>query len=61
MLFLRQAWQKQQARNPEAGQLGLREAIREGAVLRVRMKAMTVAVILIGLLPLFIGTGAGSE
>ncbi|MDX1345211.1 MAG: efflux RND transporter permease subunit, partial [Sedimenticolaceae bacterium] len=39
----------------------LREAIMEGAVLRVRPKAMTVAVIVAGLIPIFIGTGAGSE
>ena len=37
------------------------EAIREGAVLRVRPKAMTVAVILAGLLPMLFGHGAGSE
>ena len=36
-------------------------AIREGAVLRVRPKAMTVAVILAGLFPIMIGTGTGSE
>jgi Cu(I)/Ag(I) efflux system membrane protein CusA/SilA len=39
----------------------LTEAIMEGAVLRVRPKAMTVAVIVAGLLPLFIGGGTGSE
>jgi Cu(I)/Ag(I) efflux system membrane protein CusA/SilA len=37
------------------------EAIREGAVLRVRPKAMTVAVILAGLLPIMYGSGAGAE
>ena len=37
------------------------QAIREGALLRVRPKAMTVAVILAGLFPILIGTGAGSE
>lgn len=37
------------------------EAIREGAVMRVRPKAMTVAVILAGLLPIMFGHGAGSE
>ncbi|KRB79517.1 efflux RND transporter permease subunit [Noviherbaspirillum sp. Root189] len=37
------------------------EAIREGAVLRVRPKAMTVAVILAGLLPIMFSSGAGSE
>ncbi|MBI3561421.1 MAG: efflux RND transporter permease subunit [Gammaproteobacteria bacterium] len=36
-------------------------AIREGAVLRVRPKAMTVAVILAGLLPIMWGGGTGSE
>jgi len=39
----------------------LDEAMMEGAVLRVRPKAMTVAVILAGLFPLLIGHGAGSE
>ena len=61
LLYLRQAWARHQALNPDAGEAELDEAIREGAVLRVRPKAMTVAVILAGLLPLFIGTGAGSE
>jgi Cu(I)/Ag(I) efflux system membrane protein CusA/SilA len=36
-------------------------AVREGALLRVRPKAMTVAVILAGLAPILIGHGAGSE
>ncbi|WP_144077608.1 efflux RND transporter permease subunit [Solemya velum gill symbiont] len=39
----------------------LKEAIMEGAVMRVRPKAMTVAVIVAGLIPIFIGTGTGSE
>jgi Cu(I)/Ag(I) efflux system membrane protein CusA/SilA len=39
----------------------LLEAIREGAVLRVRPKAMTVAVILAGLVPIVWGSGTGSE
>ena len=38
-----------------------REAITEGAVLRLRPKTMTVAVILAGLLPAMIGGGTGSE
>ncbi len=37
------------------------EAIEEGAVLRVRPKAMTVAVIVAGLLPILLGGGTGSE
>lgn len=39
----------------------LDDAIRSGAVLRVRPKAMTVAVILAGLFPILWGAGAGSE
>ncbi|MFW7342357.1 efflux RND transporter permease subunit [Pollutimonas sp. H1-120] len=37
------------------------EAIREGAVIRVRPKAMTVAVVLGGLFPIMLGQGTGSE
>lgn len=39
----------------------LDSALLEGAVLRVRPLAMTAAVILAGLFPLLIGSGAGSE
>ena len=39
----------------------LLDAIREGAVLRVRPKAMTVAVILAGLIPIMWSSGTGSE
>jgi len=39
----------------------LLDAIREGAVLRVRPKAMTVAVVLAGLFPIMWGAGTGSE
>ena len=39
----------------------LLDAIREGAVLRVRPKAMTVAVVLGGLFPIMLGQGTGSE
>jgi Cu(I)/Ag(I) efflux system membrane protein CusA/SilA len=61
LLYLRQAWDRQRALNPDAGEAELDVAIREGAVLRVRPKAMTVAVILAGLLPILLGSGAGSE
>ena len=44
---------------PDASQV--ESAVREGALLRVRPKAMTVAVILGGLLPILLGTGTGSE
>jgi len=39
----------------------LRAAVIEGAVQRVRPKAMTAAVIIAGLLPIMFGTGTGSE
>jgi copper/silver efflux system protein len=39
----------------------LKHAIMEGAVLRVRPKAMTVATIFAGLIPIMIGHGTGSE
>ncbi len=61
LLYLRHAWERQLAANPDAGQAELEAAIREGAVQRVRPKAMTVAVILAGLLPILLGGGAGSE
>ena len=39
----------------------MKRAIEEGAVLRVRPKAMTVAVIIAGLLPIMLSAGTGSE
>jgi Cu(I)/Ag(I) efflux system membrane protein CusA/SilA len=61
LLYLRQAWERHLAHGEPATLATLDAAIREGAVLRVRPKAMTVAVILAGLFPLFVGSGAGSE
>ena len=60
LLYLKQAWQARldEGKDTDADLL---DAIREGAVLRVRPKAMTVAVIVAGLLPLFWGAGTGSE
>ena len=61
LLYLRHAWERQLAINPDADEAELDAAIHEGAVQRVRPKAMTVAVILAGLFPILVGTGAGSE
>jgi Cu(I)/Ag(I) efflux system membrane protein CusA/SilA len=60
LVYLKQAWEARVAagRTDEAA---LREAIREGAVLRVRPKAMTVATTVIGLAPILWATGTGSE
>jgi Cu(I)/Ag(I) efflux system membrane protein CusA/SilA len=60
LLYLKNAWAAQQAAG-QASEAGLQNAIREGAVQRVRPKAMTVAVIVAGLLPIMIGSGTGSE
>lgn len=60
LLYLRHAWDERLARGQHA-ETDLKDAIREGAVLRVRPKAMTVAVILAGLLPIMWGGGTGSE
>ncbi len=63
LLYLQQAWEKRLAINEtnQAYEGELMAAIMEGAVLRVRPKAMTVAVILAGLFPIMWGTGTGSE
>jgi Cu(I)/Ag(I) efflux system membrane protein CusA/SilA len=60
LLYLKNAWTAQQDAGNES-EADLLDAIREGAVLRVRPKAMTVAVIIAGLVPIMIGTGTGSE
>ncbi|HET9819159.1 MAG TPA: CusA/CzcA family heavy metal efflux RND transporter [Rhodanobacteraceae bacterium] len=60
MLFLRQAWERRFAAG-SVDETALDEAIREGAQMRVRPIAMTVAVILAGLLPIMVGQGAGSD
>jgi len=39
----------------------IREAVIEGALLRVRPIIMTVATVIVGLLPIMFGSGAGSE
>ncbi|MGE4112466.1 MAG: efflux RND transporter permease subunit, partial [Burkholderiales bacterium] len=60
LLYLKNAWQERQERGL-TGDTDLIDAIREGAVQRVRPKAMTVAVILAGLAPIMFGAGTGSE
>jgi len=61
LLYLRHAWEARLAAGEPANEDTLLHAIREGAVLRVRPKAMTVAVVLAGLMPIMVGSGAGSE
>ena len=61
LLYLRHAWDERLAAGNAPTTALLEDAIREGAVLRVRPKAMTVAVIIAGLLPIMFGSGTGSE
>ena len=60
LLYLRHAWEERIA-DSKTSVDDLLDAIRQGAVLRVRPKAMTVAVIIAGLVPIMIGGGTGSE
>ena len=65
LFYLKQAIQhaqeKLQLSEQSLTEQQLNDALRTGAVLRVRPKAMTVAVILAGLIPILWGTGTGSE
>ena len=61
LLYLRQALAARLVDGAEPTRKLVEDAIREGAVLRVRPKAMTVTVILAGLLPILWGGGTGSE
>ena len=61
LLYLRHAWEDRLARGEPVDEDTLFAAIREGAVMRVRPKAMTVAVVLAGLMPIMFGSGTGSE
>ncbi|WP_394673159.1 efflux RND transporter permease subunit [Limnobacter sp.] len=60
LLYLNQSWANRVKRGVIEDD-DLLDAIREGAVLRVRPKAMTVLTILAGLIPIMWGTGTGSE
>ena len=61
LVYLKNALQRRLDAGEPMNDETLLAAIREGAVLRVRPKAMTVAVVMAGLLPILWGTGTGSE
>ena len=61
LLYLKGALDRRLEEGEPFTEATLVNAIREGAVLRVRPKAMTVAVVLAGLIPIMLGHGAGSE
>lgn len=61
LVYLKNAYSRRLDEGEPADETTLLAAIREGAVLRVRPKAMTVAVVMGGLLPILVGSGTGSE
>jgi copper/silver efflux system protein len=61
LVYLKNAHDRRLAAGEADDEATLLAAIREGAVMRVRPKAMTVAVVMGGLLPILLGSGTGSE
>jgi Cu(I)/Ag(I) efflux system membrane protein CusA/SilA len=61
LLYLDLAYHKWKDKGRIKSEKDLEEAVIEGAVKRVRPKMMTVMAILMGLLPIMWGTGAGSD
>ncbi|WP_432720081.1 efflux RND transporter permease subunit [Jeongeupia wiesaeckerbachi] len=61
LLYLKQALEAREIGGVAGDAATVKAAIVEGAVQRVRPKVMTVATILVGLLPILWGSGAGSE
>jgi Cu(I)/Ag(I) efflux system membrane protein CusA/SilA len=61
LIYLDNAFESRRRQGGQLTNAMLRDAIMEGAVLRVRPKAMTVAVIIAGLLPIMLSEGTGSE
>nr|WP_267874039.1 efflux RND transporter permease subunit [Massilia polaris] len=60
LIYLKHAWEDR-IRDGKHSEADLLDAIRDGAVLRGRPKAMTVAVIIGGLIPIVVASGTGSE
>ena len=61
LVYVNQAVAAYEEKGPSDEEREFRDAIVEGAALRVRPIAMTVAVIFAGLLPIMWGSGTGSE
>jgi Cu(I)/Ag(I) efflux system membrane protein CusA/SilA len=65
LVFLNLSWKRHQDRARAQGQSIdasiLEAAVMEGGAMRVRPKAMTALAIIIGLIPVLLGSGAGSE
>jgi Cu(I)/Ag(I) efflux system membrane protein CusA/SilA len=61
LIYLKNALKERVDRGERVTPAIIAEAVREGALLRLRPKAMTVAVIMAGLLPILWTGGAGAE
>jgi Cu(I)/Ag(I) efflux system membrane protein CusA/SilA len=61
VMYLKQALDKRVAGGMTITPAVVDDAIREGAVMRVRPKAITVFTLLVGLAPVVFGSGTGSE
>jgi Cu(I)/Ag(I) efflux system membrane protein CusA/SilA len=61
LLYLDQAYDKFRKEGRMNSMRDLQEAVEEGAVKRIRPKMMTVMAILLGLLPIMWGHGAGAD
>jgi Cu(I)/Ag(I) efflux system membrane protein CusA/SilA len=61
LVYLNQAYQRMLSEAAPTNIERLRQAVIDGALLRVRPIMMTVAAIIAGLLPIMLGSGTGSE
>jgi Cu(I)/Ag(I) efflux system membrane protein CusA/SilA len=61
LLYLDQALERFRLQGRLDSRHALKQAIIEGAVLRVRPKTMTVVMLIAGLLPIMLGSGAGND
>ena len=61
VIYLNEAVQRKREETGQLNRESLKEAVMEGALLRLRPKVMTVSTVVAGLLPIMWSTSAGSE
>jgi Cu(I)/Ag(I) efflux system membrane protein CusA/SilA len=61
LVYLDQAWRHLQAQYDAPDAAALRQAVLQGAGLRVRPVLMTATATIVGLLPILFGSGTGAE
>ena len=61
LLYLDNAWEERRAAGLGVDRDGLHQAIVQGALMRIRPKTMTVAVILAGLMPIMLSDSTGAD